>query len=605
VTWTVVTAPVFDNCVNGNTALGCNPTPPTCATDITAHNECGPVQVVCSAGDIIENGFNRSQTFTYTAAGTCGLSSTCERTFTWFVSQPFTCLDPVSTTVLCGVTKVKAQENTDAEFLGWLNSFTYDSNLYTLGISYAYDSGTVKSDNGDGPKNPNAFDTAKVTVTWTLTNIETGCKESCSSTFSIENGCRVSCSYSKTDVLCLGEETGTITVTAGGGVLPYIIELFADGNPVAIASQTGGDTDEPFMATFENLGAGLYSYEVTDDYGRICSNDGLIEIGKGVPCGAHCTYTQGYYGNLGGISCADGVSYSTTGLISKALSSYPLGTMTIGLPGKSVLLSNTTADINAIVQVLPGGGSSIVLLAGNPHVSALPASYLKKGNINNTLLAQTITLGLNLGIDSELGAFGLQVGTLATAAPEGGCGSKIPKTRSCSEGGYTPVINEYKYFVIPAVVGLLPTPTVQGLFDMANTALGGGALPAGITLSDLAIAVDRINNAFDACRISMGYNQTPLTDCNTADKAAFEAYDVPITDQLTIKYKFSYTSNVRIDVYNMSGTLVHSQTDTNSYLDKEVKLNFNFNSGTGTQQVYFVKLTTNLGNTKKQVLSSN
>ena len=276
---------------------------------------------------------------------------------------------------------------------------------------------------------------------------------------------------------------------------------------------------------------------------------------------------------------------------------------TLELPARSILISNTDADKNAIIAVLPGGGSSYALSVGEPHISALPSSYLKKGTINNTLLAQTITLGLNLGIDSQLGDFVLQAGKLATAAPEGGCGSDTPMPRSCSEEGYAPTINEYQYFDIPAVVDLLPDKTVQGLFDMANIALGGGALPEGVSLSALASAVDVVNNAFDGCRISMGYEQTKLA-CKTESPQEFVAFEVPIVNNvLTIKYKFSYVSDVTIDIFDAAtGNKLFSKSDTNSYLDKEVKLEYNFN--TGTQKVYIVRLTTRLGHDEKKVMSS-
>ncbi len=511
-----------------------------------------------------------------------------------------TCIDPASTTVLCGVTKVKSQENTDSEFLSWLNTFTYNNNnnntLYTVGITYEYDSitNTVKSDNGDGPKNPAIGTNAKVTVTWTLTDKETGCKNSCSSTFTIANGCIPTCSFTKTNVKCQGTGTGSIKVTVSGGALPYTINLFKDGNPVALDSKTG--TVEPYTITFDNLFSGSYSYLVTDSNQSMCNNNEPIDLGGGTPCGANCTYTQGYYGNEGGTSCANGVSYSTKGLIAKALSSYPLGTMTIGLPGRCVKMSNNTTDIAKIIEVLPGGGSSVVLSTGNFLITAMPASYLKKGNINNTLLAQTITLGLNLGIDNTLGTFALQSGTLAIASPQGGCGSSIPMVRSCSYDIYTPTINEYKYYNIPALVGLLPTPTVQGLFDMANNALGGGTLPAGITLTNLASAVDLINNVFDECRISMGYNQTPLT-C-IADRAAFDVSPVPIIDYATVIYQFSYASSVTIEVRNNLGVLLFTYVDpTPSYLGKVVSLPYLF----GVNGNYFIKVITNIGSTTKQV----
>src|SRR4051812_29698379 len=86
--WTVVTAPAFANC--GQTpALFCNPQAlPNCeaiaqglfSSDLTASNECGPVNVSCSAGTVTVSGCNRSQIFTFTASA-CSLTSTCTRTF--------------------------------------------------------------------------------------------------------------------------------------------------------------------------------------------------------------------------------------------------------------------------------------------------------------------------------------------------------------------------------------------------------------------------------------------------------------------------------------------------------------------------------------------
>ena len=73
-TWQVATAPTFDNCTDGTTDLGCNPTtPPSCDPNITASNECGPVNVTCTPGQIISNGCNRTQDFVYSATA-CGLT---------------------------------------------------------------------------------------------------------------------------------------------------------------------------------------------------------------------------------------------------------------------------------------------------------------------------------------------------------------------------------------------------------------------------------------------------------------------------------------------------------------------------------------------------
>jgi hypothetical protein len=82
-TWQEVTAPVLANLPAGGN-LGCNPTPPSCDANVSASNECGSVDVTCSAGSISQNGCDRSQTFTYSATDACsGLSTSADVTYTW------------------------------------------------------------------------------------------------------------------------------------------------------------------------------------------------------------------------------------------------------------------------------------------------------------------------------------------------------------------------------------------------------------------------------------------------------------------------------------------------------------------------------------------
>ncbi len=89
---------------------------------------------------------------------------------------------------------------------------------------------------------------------------------------------------------------------------------------------------------------------------------------------------------------------------------------------------------------------------------------------------------------------------------------------------------------------------------------------------------------------------------STMSDVGFDAYPVPFKDQLTIKYDFDYVSDVKIEVFNSKGRLVYSQTDTNSYLGKEITLNMNFKNE--QEQVYIVKLTTDRGSSTKTVMST-
>ncbi|KIA86140.1 T9SS type A sorting domain-containing protein [Flavobacterium sp. AED] len=94
--------------------------------------------------------------------------------------------------------------------------------------------------------------------------------------------------------------------------------------------------------------------------------------------------------------------------------------------------------------------------------------------------------------------------------------------------------------------------------------------------------------------------ETSLT-AKTAN-SGFDAYPVPFKDQLTIKYKFDYVSDVKIEVFNAQGISIFSKMDTNSYLNKEIALDLKLSRG--KEQVYIVKLTTNRGSSVKKVMSS-
>ncbi len=414
---------------------------------------------------------------------------------------------------------------------------------------------------------------------------------------------------------CEGTDSGSIEATFSGGTGVYRVSI--DGGTL---------TEQTSPYTFSNLSSGLHTVLVKDF--NDCELSKEINVGL-ILCELNCTYTQGYYGNEGGISCANNESHTTRELIEMALDTYPSDVMRIGSLGRSVVVSKTEIDITAVIKVLPGGGNSKALMSGNYSISDLPPNYLKKGVINNSLLAQTITLGLNLGISEQLGNFALQAGELATAAPEGGCGSTIPLVRECNPDGS--VNNDYGYFDIKSsVVNALSDKTVRGLFDLANKALAGESV--GVSLADLTYVVDKINNAFDGCRIFIGYNvgrlscpvltNTILTTSKvattttttktvapdvktsevTTEKAGFSAYPVPFRDVLTLRYNFNYMSSVKIEVFNSRGILVFSKIDPDGYLNKEISLNLNVNKG--SSQVYVVKLTTNQGSTVKKVLSS-
>ena len=130
-TWQVATAPTFDNCTDGTTDLGCNPTtPPSCDANITASNECGPVNVTCTPGQIISNGCNRTQDFVYSATA-CGLTTTCTRTFTWQESTPLICNAPAPV-----IMEFPNQAALNQAFANWKAGFTHSGGCNRVATYY-------------------------------------------------------------------------------------------------------------------------------------------------------------------------------------------------------------------------------------------------------------------------------------------------------------------------------------------------------------------------------------------------------------------------------------------------------------------------------------
>ena len=474
---------------------------------------------------------------------------------------------------------------------------------------YSYSWTSVPAGFTSTAANPTVNPSVTTTYTVVKTHTTSGCTGTDDVIVTVNNALPNASAGDDAQILC-GRTTVTLSGSSSTSNVSY---SWVASNGGHIAS--GADTANPIVDH-----SGTYTLTVTS-LTNGCTATDVALVTTQICAKALCTYTQGYYGNIGGTSCApnDGGifgKYTTEELIAKGLQFYG-GTMTIGLSPNSVWIKNPD-NVSDVLRVLPGGGGGSYALSGDYQISGVPSSYLtKKGTLNNTLLAQTITLGLNIGINGALGNFTLQSGILVTADAEGGCGSDTPKERTCNYdiyGNLTSVTNAYHEYTVNSTVidAIEGDKTVQGLFNLANKALSGGSTN-GASLSSIAGLVDIINNAFDGCKIFMGYdvppcagtsNNSSTNDPLTAkiEPAGFTASPVPFKDQLTIKYDFDYQSDVKIEVFNTEGTIIHSKNDTNSYLNKEVKLNLNVNKG--QEQVFIVKLTTNRGSSTKKVMSS-
>jgi hypothetical protein len=277
-------------------------------------------------------------------------------------------------------------------------------------------------------------------------------------------------------------------------------------------------------ATFNNLAPNYYCFLVQTYQG--CFN---IDVELNCDVTQICTYTQGGWGSAGG-KMSDGMTatkWATKDLINLSLARWG-GTLRIGCQtpgGRSLLI--TTAE--QVLEFLPNGGPSIVLThTGELSLSNFSSVY---GAKSGSLIAQTITLGLNL-----------KVGNMHL--------KDIPL-----EG----IVNA-------AVIAKLTNKTVGGLYEFANNVLCNGLSAAnGLTLSQIAEAIDAINNYFHECKT---YQAPGGAMSASSSKMNVAIENAPSLEQSSVKVSSGpnpFRNNVRfvveskvsgqgvLEVYNMAG----------------------------------------------------
>ena len=401
---------------------------------------------------------------------------------------------------------------------------------------------------------------------------------------------------------CSGPGSGSIEATFSGGTPPYL---------VSINGESATEQSSPY--TFNNLSSGGYSINVVDANGCEKFLETKVNL---MPCNdAHCTYTQGFYGNVGGLGCTP--NYGTVNsqiMMINALNqvggSYNFGSVITGnyfLLKLSDINGSVKPKDNNIYKMLPGGGTPRALFGFATYDTfstwsdndPLNSSGNKKGAINNNLLSQTMTLFFNMQVDPTLGGTQLQANFATAAAVQ--CGSNIPNMETI------------QYFTISQNIinylNLNGGANIANLFNLANKILGGETV-VGITASNVNAAVDSINKGYDECRINVTQNLINIVDNTFVKdnnikllKSDFVVYPVPFKDNINIKYLFDSDSVVEIQIFDMKGALVFKYKDSEVYSGKEVNLNLPFKHAGG--EIYFIKMITNQETIIKKIVSNN
>jgi hypothetical protein len=296
--------------------------------------------------------------------------------------------------------------------------------------------------------------------------------------------------------LCEEDEIITLTATPMGGTWS--------------GTGTNGSTFNPALA---GLGVHVLTYHYTDAFGCSAVQEVSIQVNRCAGINA-CTLTQGYYGSTNGKSCDEDSLYrNAVSIIKKLLTPSPI---VIGSGARTLTIN--VADSARLNAVMPGGGTPFSFShTGNITLQSSQFSLYKtsRGKIKNILLSQTIALALNVRIKPDLAPFVLENGYIHTQKLLTCQNTDLPSLVTCEEDSMA----IRAWLMIPSVVNYLlanSSGTVADLLALANEVLGRTKVPgqagAGGTvvpsLANIVAQVDIINNAFDQCRILLGYFPT-------------------------------------------------------------------------------------------------
>jgi hypothetical protein len=551
VTWTVDnTAPTVTNGATSFTKpLGCNP------SNIEANfvtptfdGGCSSATFTTNAGTPTISGCNGTWTRSWTANDCSGIPTTITQTLTWTV-------DNTAPTVTNGATSFTKPlgcnpTNIEANFV----APTFSGGCSDATVTPNPGAASVTGCNGTWTRSWEATDCSglKTTITQTLTwTVDNTPPVTSGTPTSIEANCG-------TQFANLPWQAPTWSDACGG------VTVVSD-----VITPNGQQNSCPAVYT--------RTWTVRD----ACNNRASFTQTITVPCCKACTYTQGFYGNFNGKACMEDGSIATaSSLMTMALNAEPNDEFIFGSKTNNRYWILKLSDVNQgkisnIFKMLPGGGSSQMLGLNTSgtvstfdnkstwSVAPLQTKKPNEGKITNSLLAQTIVLYFNIETSPSLGSIALTSNVLITADVECGESTAIPGTNEEFELPSTIVTylnnNSRGY-----------DNTVAGLFQLANDVLGG-INPDNLSLSAISEAVDVINNAFDECRVLVGYGDIGSSITFSREKEGSEQSKEVLSGKLSVtaspnpfndKVRFTIESPVSgqgsLEVYNLIGQKVET-----------------------------------------------
>lgn len=280
---------------------------------------------------------------------------------------------------------------------------------------------------------------------------------------------------------------------------------------------------------------------------------------------AYCTYSQGFFGNSGGLDCE---GRSTLEVINFSLDA--LGGITVGSTYPYVLIAEP-GDGSSVILRLPATGPSVPITDGPNFISGptvLPGIYTwdrgrNAGQMRNTLIGQALTLSLNFGLSPNLAMLEIPAGYdfIVTAKADG-----------CYDPDAPAIPETEQYYPVPLSVtsylngGNGYLASVQGLLDLSNDAISGLSLPGDAPgLGDITEALEAIIEAFLHCRVLIGWEVYDFKNMEADVNqdllgleilSGFSMYPNPAGHEVTFSFNLSESQRVSIELYNINGVQV-------------------------------------------------
>ncbi|TVZ59802.1 putative secreted protein (Por secretion system target) [Flavobacteriaceae bacterium MAR_2010_105] len=134
-----------------------------------------------------------------------------------------------------------------------------------------------------------------------------------------------------------------------------------------------------------------------------------------------------------------------------------------------------------------------------------------------------------------------------------------------------------------------------GFYIIAHAVACGEDIPEGSYIPESPYEEGNFNGGVDPqCKVEVS-DFGRVTD--------FTAYPNPFENEVNVKYVFEYETDVKIEVFDIKGTLIRSALD-NNYVQGSVGRT-TIDLSKADNQMYFVRLTTNEGTVVKKIVSSS